>query len=371
MPDRPRVLVSAYACNPAGNPRLHPGEDLVGWNIVGQLRKSNDLWVITHEYNRAEIGKALHGSRLWGVHFVYVKLPSVLRRLYRVSFGERIYYYLWQIQAWRAAVRLHRTNHFHLAHHLTFGNFWMPSFIGAFLPVPFVWGPVGGGQKIPREFFGEFSLKEKISEWGRDGAQWIGRNLLLSRKICMRRARLILVCNRETKARFPLKYWPKIQYFPVNGVSPEEFGGRSRGGRRSGGIRILTAGRLIRLKAFDIVVRSFARLAGTEGRARLEIVGQGPEEAGLKQLARELNLSRRIRFTPWLSRPDLLRRMRESDVFLFSSLRDGGGAVIVEAMASGLPVIALDVGGPGFHLRGAWGILVSPGNPHVRARLGP
>jgi glycosyltransferase involved in cell wall biosynthesis len=59
--------------------------------------------------------------------------------------------------------------------------------------------------------------------------------------------------------------------------------------------------------------------------------------------------------------------MRRSDVFLFPSLRDGGGAVVVEAMASGLPVVCLDVGGPGFHVRDGFGIKVRPDRPDAVA----
>lgn len=360
-----KVLISAYACNPAGHPRLHPGEDLVGWNLVEQLGKHADLWVITHDYNRAEIQRAPRSTSHRRVRFVYVKLPPFLRLLYRVSFGERIYYYLWQILAWRTAVRLHRRERFDLAHHLTFGNYWMPSFIGAFLPVPFIWGPIGGGQKVPQVFFKEYSFKEKILEWSRDGAQWAGRNLLLSRRICMRRAKLILVCNRETKAMFPEKYWPKIQYFPVNGISPRELARGVPRAKKGSAVRLLTAGRLIRLKAFDIVLRSLARVVEGDPRARLEIIGQGPEEPTLRRLAQELGLEDRVEFIPWLSRKDLLRHMRASDVFVFASLRDGGGAVVVEAMASGIPVVCLNVGGPGFHVRDAWGITIDPGEPET------
>jgi glycosyltransferase involved in cell wall biosynthesis len=59
--------------------------------------------------------------------------------------------------------------------------------------------------------------------------------------------------------------------------------------------------------------------------------------------------------------------MRRSDVFLFPSLRDGGGAVVVEAMASGLPVVCLDLAGPGLHIQDGWGVKVPSGRPDVVA----
>ena len=57
-------------------------------------------------------------------------------------------------------------------------------------------------------------------------------------------------------------------------------------------------------------------------------------------------------------------RMASSDVLLFPSLRDGGGAVVVEALAAGTPVLCLDVGGPAMHVSEECGIKVNPSTPH-------
>jgi glycosyltransferase involved in cell wall biosynthesis len=64
-----------------------------------------------------------------------------------------------------------------------------------------------------------------------------------------------------------------------------------------------------------------------------------------------------------MSRDELMRRFRSCDVLLFPSFRDGGGAVVVEAMACAKPVICIDTGGPAFHVQDAWGIKVPPGDP--------
>jgi glycosyltransferase involved in cell wall biosynthesis len=64
-----------------------------------------------------------------------------------------------------------------------------------------------------------------------------------------------------------------------------------------------------------------------------------------------------------MSRDELMRRFRSCDVLLFPSFRDGGGAVVVEAMACAKPVICIDTGGPAFHVQDRWGIKVPPGDP--------
>jgi glycosyltransferase involved in cell wall biosynthesis len=359
---RLRVLISAYACNPTGSLQLHPGEDLTGWMLARQAARRHMVWVITHSYNRPGIESSPPGDNLRNIHFVFVSLPRFFSWLYRFGIGERLYYYFWQIAAWRAAVRLHRQYRFDIAHHLTFGNYWMPSFIGAFLPIPFVWGPVGGGQKTPASLFSHYPLAGQLAEMSREMAQWLGRNVLYSRRRCLRRAKAILVCNAETKYQFPPTTWPRIVFFPVNGISVKDVA-PSRRLRRASPFRVLTAGRLIRLKGFDLCIEAFARLAAIHPDSLLEIVGQGPEEGRLGRLVKAMRLEGKVRFIPWLERRLLLQKMRQSDVFLFASFRDGGGAVVVEAMASGLPVVCLNAGGPGFHIQEAWGMKIKVGNP--------
>ena len=355
-----KVLISAYACNPTGSLQLHPGEDLTGWRIMEQLARSHDLWVLTHRYNEAGIFEALTGAPLPNVHFIFVELSKALKWLYRIEFGQRIYYYLWQIKAWRVARKLHREVRFDAAHHLTFGNDWIPSFIGAFLPVPFLWGPVGGGQRTPKTLLKEYSLYGRFAEFARNCAQGVGRRMFV-RKRCLKKARAVLVCNRETRAKMPHKYQDKIMYFPVNGIAAEDFFEGEPGPRRTGErFKVITAGRLHRLKGFSLAVEAFGAFAEKHPASEMVIIGEGPEEGRIRGIISRLGLEDRVRILPWLPRREVLANMRSSDVFLFPSFRDGGGAVVVEAMGSGLPIIVLESGGPGAHVSDAWGIKVAP-----------
>lgn len=364
----PRVLVSAYACNPEGSLQLHPGEDLTGWKIVEQLGLRFDVWVITHSYNRRGIEAASPQDKPSQVKFIYVDLPSWLRWLYRIEFAQRIYYYLWQIKAWRVAAALHTAVRFDAAQHVTFGNYWIGSFIGAFLPVPFIWGPVGGGQRTPPGLLKEYSFYGVMAERFRAGAQWIGLHILLSRRLCLKRAKTILVCNYETKNNIPVKYADKVRLFPVNGISQEDL--KAPDGSRSGRdkFRVIATGRFVRLKGFGLAIRAFFHFIKDAPDAEFEIIGNGPEERRLKTLARDLGIQERVLFRGWLPRSEVLAHMRQADVFLFPSFRDGGGAVVAEAMASGLPVIVIASGGPGFYVEAPWGIKVEPRDPESTVR---
>jgi len=355
--------VSAYACNPVTTEAAFPGEALVGWNLTRQLGRFHDVCVLTRAYNRPALERALKQKDISGVRFVYVDLPYGCSVLLRNFFGFRVYYLFWQIKAYFVARALHRQFQFEVFHHITFNNDWMPSFIGAFLPVPFIWGPIGGGQKVPVALWGELARKDRITEYLRNTGQIFWRKSLFRRR-CVRRASAILVCNRETEKGLALSK-NKIHSFPVNGIAREEFLTTKTPRSSHGEFRILYAGRLDPIKGIHLGIQAFSSFYRAYPDSRMEIVGDGPCEAPLKALVERLSLTCGVRFVPWLSRESLLERMSDSDVLLFPSFRDGGGAVVVEAMACGLPVICLDTAGPAFHVQDAWGIKIRPDDPNI------
>jgi len=108
-----------------------------------------------------------------------------------------------------------------------------------------------------------------------------------------------------------------------------------------GDIKVLYAGRLTREKGVDLLAESFIRAHDRDPRLHLLLAGGGPEEAELREW-----LGERATFLGWLSGEDLPRAYASADAFLFCSRTDTYGQVILEAAASGLPVIAVAEGGP-------------------------
>ncbi len=355
-----KILISAYAFNPLGSHQLHPGEDLLGWKLVEQISRYHDVSVITHSYNRESILEALSKSEIPTMSIHFLELPLGLRKwFYKIEFAQMIYYYLWQIASWIKANKLHRQENFDLFHHLTFGNYWTPSFIGAFLSVPFIWGPVGGGQQSPRRLLKGFSFYGRFAEKTREIGQWLSRNHGLWH-LCVQKAKVILVCNKETENKIPMKYRKKGQFFPVNGIEASKVVHSSNGRKKNKPFVVLTAGRMYRLKGFFLGLRAFSIFSKKYTDSEYIIVGKGEEEEKIRSLIERLGLRGKVKIIPWLPRNELLKIMRKSHIFLFPSFRDGGGAVVVEAMASGIPVVCLNAAGPGFHIQEKWGIKVKP-----------
>jgi len=136
----------------------------VGWNWVRQIARFHKVWAITRKNNRESIERAQTKVPILNIDWVYFDLPRWARFWKRGQQGVHLYYYLWQIGAYFVGKRLHREVGFDLVHHVTFGTYWIPSFL-AFLPVPFVWGPLGGGESAPKAFYKTFSFRSRVYEW--------------------------------------------------------------------------------------------------------------------------------------------------------------------------------------------------------------
>jgi glycosyltransferase involved in cell wall biosynthesis len=358
---RLKVLVSAYACNPLATEESFPGEAILGWNVICQLARFHDVTVLTRAYNREALEKGFKERDL-EVSCHFIALPRALSPLLRHYLGFSLYYLLWQIKAFALARRLAGGERFDVFHHVTFANDWMPSFIGAYLRMPFIWGPLGGAHRTPRSLLPELGPRFRRKELVREVLKDLWRATPFRRR-GLRRARTILVCNRETEAALSLA-GPKLRFFPVNGIDANEFLPEPEERRDPGqAFDVLFAGRLDPIKGLKMGVRAFAKFGLSNPRSTFEIIGAGEGEAEICDLIRCLNLEGRVRMTPWMTREDLMRRLRGCDVLLFPSFRDGGGAVVVEAMACAKPVICIDTGGPAFHVQDAWGIKVPPRDP--------
>ena len=108
-----------------------------------------------------------------------------------------------------------------------------------------------------------------------------------------------------------------------------------------GEVKVLYAGRLTREKGVDLLAESFLVAHASDPRLHLLLAGGGPEEGELRE-----RLGERATFLGWLSGEDLPRAYASADAFLFCSGTDTYGQVILEAAASGLPVVAVAEGGP-------------------------
>lgn len=351
-----KVLMSAYTCYPGGS---EPG---VGWNWVKYMSRIHDVWVISVEENREHIEAALKEDPMRNVTWIYCDIPRVLRFWKKGLRGVHLHYCLWQIKVYFVAKKLHHKIKFDVTHHVTYCNCWMPSFLG-YLNVPFIFGPVGGGETAPAVFFRTFSWRGRIYEVGRTVARWIGENIFFA-KAASRRARLVLATTKETKARLEKAECRDVRIMPESALSAEEIETLGRTECRVGkGFRLFSAGRLLHWKGIHLALEAFRDLIERFPDSEYWIAGDGPEKERLRQLADDLGVSGRVAFLGGIDRQACLKKLAECDVFIHPSLHDSGGWATIEAMAAGRPVICLDLGGPAVRVTTRTGIKVPATTP--------
>ena len=350
-----KVLISAFSCGPGRG--SDPG---VGWNWVQQVSRRHEVWLITTDEYQEDIERAITPN----IHVTFLPAYRTWSRLQKMFIPglDWLYYYCWQWKAYQAGRRLHAEVGFDLAHNVTFASWRVPSFL-CLLPVPMVWGPVGGGGAIPAGLRGELGWKGRLFEGIRHLCQQASRYDPLVR-LTMRRATVILAGNQETAQLVPASRHSKVRLMSCGGMSPKERLMAVVPGEKPAGFIILFVALLRPLKGGSLAIRAMQRLSSRRADAKLLFLGGGGQErARLEALVRELGLAGQVQFLGGLPRAQVLGWMEASDALLFPSLRDSGPMVVLEAMNAGKPVVCLDLGGPGFFVTEKCGIKVKPGNP--------
>ncbi|PTB92727.1 hypothetical protein C9994_13675 [Marivirga lumbricoides] len=167
--------------------------------------------------------------------------------------------------------------------------------------------------------------------------------------------------NSSVQQYLPLK---SGRFSIMPSVATEDFGWNKNKSNHK--FRLISAGRLVPLKGFDLTIKSFAAFIQSlpveeKIKCELVIVGSGPELGSYQEMILNFNIQPYVRFIDWIERKDLLALYRESSAFVFPS-HEGAGMVVAEAMSFGLPVICLDNEGPGEFITRECGIGVPHGS---------
>ncbi|MDJ0897289.1 MAG: glycosyltransferase [Xenococcus sp. MO_188.B8] len=351
-----KVLLSAYACRPGEG--SEPG---VGWQVARELAKHHKIWVITRENNRPYIEVELNKNSIPGLNFIYCDTPKWLVKLNLKQQIVYLHYYVWQIQAYFSARQLHQKVGFDLVHHVTYVRYSSPSFL-SLLPIPFIWGPVGGGESAPKTFWPDFSLRGKVYEIFRNLARRLGE-LDPFVRLTARRSVFARATTEDTAERLRKLGAENIQVVSQLGLSEQEIAQLAKYGQSEpNAVRFISVGRLLHWKGFNLGLRAFAQ-ADLPDNAEYWIVGDGPERSRLESLAEELGIDHRVKFWNKLSRKETLQKLAECLALIHPSLHESGGLVCLEAMAAGRPVICLNLGGPSILVTEETGFKVSVHNP--------
>ncbi len=347
MTTRLRVLLSAYQCGPGEG-----SVSQIGWEWYARLAQHAAVTLVTHVRNRRVLEdrpQAAPDSRI-----VYVDTEAFAGPLYRVA--SRIFprsqhavflissldFFVFDRKAVAMLSRMQEQgHHWDIAHSVTPVSPVASPTIHR-LGVPLVLGPWNGGLKSPAAF-PEFMQQDSawlypIRNLGKL-AEFLNRGIAHSAQV--------LTATRATAQSIPKRYLDKSHHMLENGVDLSNF--RSTpwptGASSSNPLRVLFVGRLVPFKGVSMLLEAVKHvLASTP--VELAILGDGPERVSLEKQAVALGLSGAVTFYGNQGQDKVSTAMQNAHVFCLPSVRESGGAVLLEAMASARPVIALKYGGP-------------------------
>jgi glycosyltransferase involved in cell wall biosynthesis len=357
-----KILISAYSCEPGKG-----SERGVGWNVASEVAKHHEVWVLTRpDESREAIEAELKLDPNSNLHFVYFTLPFWQNSLRWGQAGAmQIHYYLWQIQAYFVGYSLHQKIGFDVIHHVTFVTYSSPSFL-SLLPIPFIWGPVGGAESTPLPFWRDFSYKNQMYEVLRLVRRMLGEIDPFTR-LTTHRSALIYAATKDTAERIHGLGAHDVRCLPAIGISDIELSKLSQfPPPPTECFRFINIARLLHWKGIHLGLQAFA-LANISD-SEYWIVGEGAELNRLQEMVADLEIERKVRFLGMLSRDEVLVKLVQCSALVHPSLHDSGGGVILEAMAVGRPVLCLDLGGPSAMISSDVGIKIPAITPAQAVR---
>ena len=344
-PSKIRILLSAYQCGSGMG-----SVSQIGWEWYSRLTRQCQVTLLTHSRNR----QALEGSdtTLGDSTIIYIDSEWFAGPLYR--FASWLFprsdhpkfmiasadFFVYDWLALRVARQL-------IAQGQPFDVIHMPTPVSPIaatrlhrLNIPLFLGPWNGGLVSPTTFP---EIMKAESKW-LYSLRNVGKvfDWLLG---STRNAAMIFTATKCTLNDIPSQYHYKCRYLLENGVDLNMFTPAPYPAPPSANnpLQIVFVGRLLPFKGVGMLLEAIKKL---EFPVILTIVGDGSERSNLTLQAEQAELAGKVHFTGNLPLHNIADILRQAHVFCLPSIRESGGAVLLEAMAVARPVIAVDFGGP-------------------------
>lgn len=343
----PRVLLLAETLNPEMT-----SVPLVAWFTYRALAATTDVHLVTQVRNRDAL---LRQGLVEGRDFTTIDTERIARPLSRavVRFRrgtgvtmrmalEALPYYYFERLVWRRFGTDVEAGEWDVVHRLTPIAPTQPSTIAtrcARAGVPFVWGPLNGHLPWPNEHREVQRSEGEFLHPLRDLYRFMP-----GYRGTLRACSAILAATDATERGLPDEVRSKTVRMPANGVDPDQFAMAARA-TVALPLRGAFAGRLVPFKCADVVIEAAQALL-RDGTLVLDVIGDGPQRPELERLADDLGCGDAVTFHGRIPHAELSERLGSADIFVFPSIHESGGAVVLEAMAMGLVPIVAGYGGP-------------------------
>ncbi|MGB3135301.1 MAG: glycosyltransferase [Nodosilinea sp.] len=348
---RLKVLLVAEGANPEWT-----SVPLLGWSHSAAIRRLTDAHLVTQVRNKPEIERA---GLVEGVDFTSIdteRVAAPATRLAELLAGGKgkgwtivtamssLTYPFFEHLVWKKFRQDLQTGKYDLVHRITPLSPTCPSLLAkrcASIGVPFVVGPLNGGVPWPKAFDSSRRAENEWLSYIRDIYK-----LLPGYKSTLEKASAILVASQSTSDEIPSAYADKKVYIPENGIDPAIFQ-RPEHTKRSYQLPLKLAfiGRLVPYKGPDMLIEAIRPLL-LDGKVTLDVYGDGPMMPQLQQMVAEMGVQDSVTLWGFVEQKQIGERLKQTHLFTFPSIREFGGAVVLEAMASGVVPVVVNYGGP-------------------------
>jgi glycosyltransferase involved in cell wall biosynthesis len=367
-----KVLLIIEQCNPNW-----PSVPLVAYSFYEQINQLVDTTLVTHERNKSVLEK-LHPNR----DITYILESKFIKRWHKFAaklskFGNKFIWPLYHTLTYPIYGEFNHLVYTNFKSSILKGDYDLVHVITPIMPrypvklikactaknVPFIIGPVNGGVPFPKGF--QDVARQEFANL--NFLRLIGRLIIPGYRETYEKADRILTGSTYTlnliKDLFDIDN-KKIELFYENGIrdsflkKEEIFEIKARDDAK---INLLFVGRLVPYKGADILIEAISELEPSiQQKIFLTIVGDGEERNALEKQIQILDLKEKVDFIGWVKQEETLKYYSNSDIFCFPSIREFGGAVVLEAMANGLPCIVINNGGIGEYVTEETGFRINP-----------
>jgi glycosyltransferase involved in cell wall biosynthesis len=360
-----KVLMVVEQCNPT-----FPSVPFVAYNLFKEIDRIVDVTLVTHERNRDAFETKTDHKKV-----IYISQGEFNTKYYNFVEGfatkGRINWPLYHTLTYPIYGEFDNKVYQQFKQSILNGDYdivhaltpMMPRYphkvVKACTKTPFLLGPVNGGLPFPSGF--KETAKQESANL--NFLRTLGRSLIPGYVETYKKADKILVGSAYTlqmlKEMFAIPN-DKTELFYENGIS-KDFLSRAKNASDGSKVKLLFVGRLVPYKCADVVIEAISHLdKEIQDKISLSIVGDGSERANLEKQVQELNLGQTVSFVGWINQQQTLEYYSQSDIFCFPSIREFGGAVVLEAMACGLPCIVANNGGIAEYVTEETGFKIDP-----------
>ena len=353
-----RVLVLAFEFRPSLLPGSYHMQPVNNWKIVEQLARFCNVYVMTNSAAQGAVLDELSKGALPSVKVHFVELPKWLETWYKQEPHHSLIAYIWEKKAFRSALRLHKEAAFDVVHNLS-PSLLRPPVVGADFPAAFFWGPLSGRTEFQAE-------RASIQSWGL-GLIKSGLTFFLIhtgkwkrlRLRSMQRARVIFLENPANLVEFPSEVRDKVRFVASSGMSYRDLPKRSSKGRNEGPFTILALGGFLNTERLVLTLQAFKKFLKSHPTAILTIVGPKPIDPSLQSAIHQLGLESSVRCQGWITLEDLQQELKHTNLYVTPDTSEASASLSVAALASGVPIVAVQGRGGYFLVEDKWGIKVA------------